>query len=220
MAEGGDVEQQRPGARRTHRRQTVELAERLVASPLALGVCSVQVVVAQAEGNTRSDLSEPARDQTVVDLDARNVVDNLTRSDDPTDPPGDHPLLERHAPHDDRSIAHVRKRSRMPDRAAVEEHAFEPRQVQEPHVALAADRGNGLPFLVAGDPPGRQRRAADEKDARSLVHGGPQNVEVESPLAVGDPERDETRDGADEPHPIDHARVGRVGEDDLVAGIR
>ena len=94
MAEGGDVEQQRPGACRTHRRQIVELSERLVASPLALGVCSVQVVVAQAEGNARSDLSEPARDQTVVDLDARNVVDNLTRSDDPTDPPGDHPLLE------------------------------------------------------------------------------------------------------------------------------
>ncbi len=105
------------------------------------------------------------------------------------------------------------------DGAVIEEDAFEPRQVEEPNVTLAADRGDGVPFLVARHPPRRQRRAADEQHARALVHCGLQDVEVEPPLAVGDPERDEARDGADEPHPIYHARVGRVGEDDLVAGI-
>jgi len=69
VPEGGDVEQQQPRPGRTYRRQAVELAERLVAAPLALRVRRVQVVVRQAEGKARPDLCEPARHQTVVNLD-------------------------------------------------------------------------------------------------------------------------------------------------------
>src|SRR6266487_7156019 len=59
--EHGDVEQQRPAARWSHHGQALELAERLVATALILGVRGIQVVVGQAESDGRSDLGEPAR---------------------------------------------------------------------------------------------------------------------------------------------------------------
>src|SRR6266542_5935348 len=99
--ERGDVEQQRPGARRSHHRQAAELAERLVAPPLILGVRGLLVVVGHAESGARSDLGEPAWHQAVVDLDTRDVACERTRRDHPADAPGDHALLERRRAHGD-----------------------------------------------------------------------------------------------------------------------
>ena len=57
-------------AGRPHGREAFELAKRLVPTPLALGVGGVEVVVGKAQRDTRAHLSESARDEPVVDLDA------------------------------------------------------------------------------------------------------------------------------------------------------
>jgi hypothetical protein len=119
----------------------------------------------------------------------------------------------------DRPIAHAGKRGRMPDRATVEEDAFESAPVEKPEVALPADRGDRFPLLVARRPTGREGCVVDEDDARSLGDGGPERIEVEPPLAVGDVERGEPGNRPYEANAVQHARVGRVGEDDLVPGI-
>jgi hypothetical protein len=89
-----DIEEQGPGSCRADRWQTVELTKRLVAPPLTLGVREVEMVVGQAKSDPRTDLVEPARRETVVDLYARDIVDQIVRRDDPADPPCDHALLE------------------------------------------------------------------------------------------------------------------------------
>jgi hypothetical protein len=68
--EHGDVEQERPRSSRSDGGEAVELAQSLVAPPLALRVRFVQVIVGQAERNPGPDLGEPARHEAVVDLDA------------------------------------------------------------------------------------------------------------------------------------------------------
>jgi len=74
-------------------------AERLVAAPLILGVRRDQVIIGEAQGDTRADLGEPARHQPVVDLDTRDVIDEVTRCHHPADTPGDHALVQRRRAH-------------------------------------------------------------------------------------------------------------------------
>jgi hypothetical protein len=107
----------------------------------------------------------------------------------------------------------------MPDRPAVIQHALEPRPVQQPGVPLVADRRNRLPLLVARHPARRKRRVVQEDDARAIRDRGRQLVQIQSPLPVADVQRDQPRRCPNQPHPVEHARIGRVGEDDLVPGI-
>lgn len=55
--------------------------------------------------------------------------------------------------------------------------------------------------------------------ARAVADGGVQGVQVEPPLAVDHVHQGQARHGADQPDAVQHARVGGIGEDDLVAGI-
>ena len=74
----GDVQQQRPAARRAHHGQTAQLAERLVAAPLHFCVRRDYVIIGEAQGDSaRADLGEPAWHQPVVDLDTRDIIDEL-----------------------------------------------------------------------------------------------------------------------------------------------
>ena len=149
-----------------------------------------------------------------------DVVREAARSDHPADAPGDHPLLERRRTDGHRSLPHAGKRRRVVNPPAVEEDTLESRPVQEPEVALAADGGDRLELVRARDPAGREGRVVHEDDARPLVHRGAQCVEVETPLPVLHVEGDERRDGARQPDAVDHPRVRRVREDDLVARVR
>src|ERR1700730_15087658 len=108
----------------------------------------------------------------------------------------------------------------MPDWPAVVEDAFESAPVEEPKVALAAERGNGSPFIVTRDPPRWKGRVVDEHDPRSVGNGRLQSPQIEPPLTVDDPKRDESRRRTDQPHAVEHARVGWIGQDDLVPGVR
>src|SRR5256712_13249482 len=108
----------------------------------------------------------------------------------------------------------------MPDRPAIIKNAFEPAPVQKPNVPVAADRGDGSPLVIARHPPGWKGRVVDEHDPRVIRNGGPQRTLIEPPLTINDPKRNESRGCADEPHAVEHARVGWVGQDDLVPGIR
>jgi hypothetical protein len=177
------------------------------------------MIIGEAQGDTRADLVEPTRHQPVVDLDARDVIDELARRDHPADAPGDHALLQRRRADGDGPIAHPGKRRRMPDRPPVKQHALESGPVQQPQVPPAADRGNRLPLAVARHPPGGKRRVVQEDHARALRDRGRQRIQIESPSLVADLERDEPRHCPDQPHPVEHARVGRVGEENLVPGI-
>src|SRR5262249_31663201 len=98
------------------------------------------MVVGQPKRDARPRLVETRWHQAVVDLHARHVVHELTRRDDPARPPGDHALLERYRPDGHGAVAHAGKCCRMPNLPAVEEDALEPRGVEEPRVAVAADR--------------------------------------------------------------------------------
>src|ERR1700736_4903848 len=108
----------------------------------------------------------------------------------------------------------------MPDRPAVVKDAFESTPVKEPKVALAADRGDGGPLVVARDPARRKRCVVDEHDPRSVGNGRPQSLQIEPPLTVDDAKRDESWRCTDEPHAVEHACIRGVGQDDLVPGIR
>src|ERR1700674_4609090 len=108
----------------------------------------------------------------------------------------------------------------MPYRPAVVKDAFESTPVKEPKVALAADRGDGGPLVVARDPARRKGRVVDEHDPRSVGNGRPQSLQIEPPLTVDDAKRDESRRCTDEPHAVEHARVRGVGQDDLIPGVR
>src|SRR6266545_8079442 len=81
--------------------------------------------------------------------------------------------------------------------------------VQQPQVPLLADRGNRLPLLVAGHPPRRERRVVQEDDTRALHERGRQRIQIQAPLPIADAQRDQPWDRADEPHAVEHARVGR-----------
>ena len=117
-------------------------------------------------------------------------------------------------------------RSRIPASAewtahgpTVEDDAFEARPVQEP-CSRARGRAPRWPPTRRRSPPSRSgtRRYEEERAGRG-PDGGAQRVEVESPLAALDVQRDEPRHGADEPDAVEHAGVGRVGEDHLVARV-
>ena len=214
------VEQERPGTVRRHGSEAVELPERLVAAGLPLGVRGGEAVVREVEGGADADLRESARDEAVVDVHAGDVVCELARRDDPADAPRDHPLLERRRADRDRAVAHPVERGRVERLAPVEEDALVAGPVEEPEVALAAEPGDRLPLLAARDPAGREGRVVHEDGARAVRRGRRERVEVETPLPVLRRERDEPRDGAGEPHAVQHPRVRRIGEDHLVAGIR
>src|SRR6185436_17858205 len=107
----------------------------------------------------------------------------------------------------------------MPDTVTVEQDAFEPAPVEEPQVLLTADRGDGVPLLVARDPAGRERRVVQEHDACARADGGGQRVQVEPPVPPCDAERDEPWYSPDEADPVQHPGVGRIGENDFVPGI-
>ncbi len=93
--ERGDIQEQRPTARGPHHRKSRELLERLVATSLPFGVRRGQILVSHSKGDTCSDLVEPAGYQAVIDMNARDIVDEITGRNDPPDAPGDHALLER-----------------------------------------------------------------------------------------------------------------------------
>src|SRR5207253_2583520 len=118
------------------------------------------------------------------------------------------------------AIAHAGKRCWMPDGPAIEEHAFESAPVQKSEVALAADRGDGSPLAIARHPPRWKGRVVDEHHPRVVGKGGPQSLHVEPPLTIDDHKRNESRRCTDEPNPVEHARIGWVGQDDLVPRIR
>src|SRR5207244_3137958 len=69
-----DVEEERPASCRAYGWKAAELAHRLVASSLPLRVRSGESVVGDRERDARADLVEAARHESVVDVDARNVV--------------------------------------------------------------------------------------------------------------------------------------------------
>ena len=105
----------------------------------------IEMIVGQAESDPRTDLVEPARRETVVDLYARDIVDQIARRDDPADPPRNHALLERHGAYGHGAVTHARERGRVVEPGVVEENSFEPRAVQEPQVPLRGRSTRLLP---------------------------------------------------------------------------
>jgi hypothetical protein len=87
-AEGGDIQQKRPSSCRPHDGESLELPERLVATPPPFGIRHGQIVVAHAKRDASSNLVEPTRHEAVVDVNSRDIVDKITRRYDPADAPG------------------------------------------------------------------------------------------------------------------------------------
>src|SRR5436190_22022361 len=150
--------------------------ERLVAPAFVLRHRRADVVVRELERDARSDLREPAGDEAVVDLHARDVVREITGCDDPADAPRDHPLVERRRTDGDGAVAHAVESCRMPHLATGEEGELEAAPVEEPEVPVAAEGGDRLPLLVARDPAGRERRAVDEDDAGPVADRASERV--------------------------------------------
>jgi hypothetical protein len=84
---------------------------------------------------------------------------------------------------------------------------------------LPAQCGNLRPLLLARDPARREGSVVHEHHAGSGRHGRREPDEIEPPAAVANLQRDDRGHGAHEAHPVDHARVGRIGQHDLVAGV-
>jgi hypothetical protein len=59
----------------------------------------------------------------------------------------------------------------------------------------------------------------DEDGASPIRHGRDKRVQVEPPFPVTHHERHEPWHGAHQAHAVDHPRVRRIGEDDLISGI-
>jgi hypothetical protein len=150
----------------------------------------------------------------------RDVIRELAGCDDPGDPPADHPLLPQNVADRDRPIAHTGEGSRMDDLAAVEQHAFVIRPVDEPEIVAGHDLDDRLPFLVRYNPTAGERRVVHEDGTGPVGYSTPQAIRVEAPPAVDDPQGHEARDGAHQSDAVDHACVRRVGHDDLVARVR
>ncbi len=91
--------------------------------------------------------------------------------------------------------------------------------VQQPQIALAAEppRSASHSSSLATQPDGNA--ALLTKSARVLGPTAARRRRVESPLAAGDVQRDELRHRAGEADAVEHAGVGRIGQDDLVARI-
>ena len=218
-AERGDVEEERPAASRGYRRKAVELPKRLVAAALPFGVRGRQAVGRLLERHPRPDLGEATGQQPAVDVYARDVVREVTGRDDPADPPADHALLRQDVAHRHRAVAHAGQGGRMDDLPAVEQHALVGSPVDEPEIAAGHQVGDRLPLLAGGDPAAGEGRVVDEDGTGPVGHRGTKGLRVEAPPAVDDAERREARDGAHEADPVDHARIGRVGQNDLVARV-
>ena len=103
--------------------------------------------------------------------------------------------------------------------APAEDDRLPEHPVEKRHVPLAADARYGSPLLVAGNPAGWNRRVHHKERAGPIGNCGLQRLEVESPATPVPAERHELRRRTDKAHPLEHSRVGGVGEDDLVAWI-
>jgi hypothetical protein len=98
----------------------------------------------------------------------------------------------------------------------VEEDPCHPCEVDEPEIVLAAEGGDGLLLLVAQVVSGRHPGVDHEDRPGAATDRRGQSVEVKPPFAALGMERHEARNSPDDAHPIDHHRVRRVGENDLV----
>ena len=110
-------------------------------------------------------------------------------------------------------------RSGWTERPAVEEQALHGRVVDEEEVALAAEVADREPVVLVEVAARGHRRAHEEKAGGLRADDVVEPVAVEAPAVLLGEERDEARDAAGKPDAVDDARVGRVGDDHLVAGI-
>ena len=101
-----------------------------------------------------------------------------------------------------------------------EQDALHRRVVQEPGPGLLHDSGDRLPFLGRVDDAARHGGAHGEHGLRLLAHGLGQRLQVEPPSAVDHPERHQAGHAAGKADTVDEAGVGRVADDDLVAGLQ
>ena len=101
----------------------------------------------------------------------------------------------------------------------VEQDPFHPREVDQPNVALPADRSDRIPLVVTQVVSRRHTRVRHEDRSGPIADGGRQGVRIEPPFVAFDAQRHHAWHRAHDPHAIDHPRVGRIGQDDLVARI-
>src|SRR6185369_7736829 len=113
--------------------------------------------------------------------------------DDPSDTPSDHALLQGYGADRDGAVTHPVKGGGVDDVAPVVQHALEAGPVDQPQIALAAQAGDGIPFLARRDPTTWERRVVDEHGAGTCGDRVTQPVEVQPPLARRRGQADETR---------------------------
>ena len=107
----------------------------------------------------------------------------------------------------------------MDERAAVEEQALHRGVVDEEEVALAAEVADREPVVLVEPAARGHGRAHEEKAGGLRADEVVQPVAVEAPAVLLGEERDEARCAAREADAVDDPRVGRVGDDHLVARI-
>ena len=108
---------------------------------------------------------------------------------------------------------------RVDERASVEEEAFHRRVVDQEEVALTAEVADGAPVVLVEVAAGRHRRAHEQEACRLGPDDPVESFAVEAPPFVFGEEWDEGRDAACKADPVDDPRVGRVGDDHLVARV-
>ena len=106
---------------------------------------------------------------------------------------------------------------RLDHRAPVEDDPLHGGVVDQPAAAPPAERADRVPLGGLEHGARGHRGVHHEQRAGAIARRGLEHVEVQAPGAVATPEGHEDGRRAGHPHAADHADVGRVGDDDLVA---
>ncbi len=138
---------------------------------------------------------------------------------DPADAPADHPVLLRERADDERPLGHALELERMDELAPVVEERLHRGVVDERQVVLTAQVARERPVLPREGSARRHRRAHQHHRRGLRADRGRERVLVEPPFSVDDAKRREDRRAAREMDPVHDPRVGRVGDDDLVARV-
>ena len=171
------------------------------------------------QGGERARLRDPHRSHDVVDADQADPVDRAPRTHHPPHPPPDHAVLLGHRADRHGEILQPRHARRVDVAAATVQDPLHRGVVQEPDATLLADPRNLFPIRARQHRPRRNRRVHEEDDARALGHLVAEALQVQRPAAAVHDERDEACHPTRQTHPLEHARVGGIGDDHLVARL-
>ena len=144
------------------------------------------------------------------------VRDRLLGSRHPADAPPDHAVFFREGADDEGALGHALQRQRVDERPSVEEEALHGGVVDEEEVLLAAEVADDPPVLLVEVAARGHRGAHEQETGRRRADDLREGVAVEAPAVVLGHEGDKARRPACEADAVDDARVGRVGDDDLV----